>query len=126
MLASESFSRTDPGELVGRNRLKDIASLILQPGAYTIVGYGYGAGDRNGNVGTGNAPSAIDDGGGLISFVGGARFGGAGAFPGSVDGGPPSRYFSGTFEYQGVPEPATMTVLLVSGAALIRRRRKIN
>ena len=90
--------------LTGSYRVKSVAPVTLEPGTYTIVGWGYGAGDRNGNDGgQGNWPTTIDDGGGLIEFVGSSRFGDAGApgtFPNTPDGGPAVRYGAGTFSYR--------------------------
>ena len=52
-----------------------------------MVGEGYGASERNGNQP--NLGWTTDDGGCLLRFVGGGRFGDTpGNFPPSVDGGP--------------------------------------
>ena len=118
-LATLLFTSNDPGTLVNGNRLKPLASsLVLSPGAYTIVGHGYGAGEPNGNTaGPADDEKAVNDGGGLITFVGDARFGDPatpGSFPGSKDGGPVNRYAAGTFEFQVVPEPATSVLALLA------------
>jgi len=115
-LASLAFSTADPGELIGGSRFKNLADdLVLTPGSYTIVGYGYGVGEPNGNTaGPSAEQKTMNDGGGLITFVGGARFGdpgNPGSFPGSPDGGPENRYAAGTFEFEVVPEPAALTLL---------------
>jgi hypothetical protein len=102
-LAELSFHSASPGALVGSNRMKDLATpLTLMPGNYTSVGYGYGAAERNGNEGTGGpfaSHKSLGTGGGAISFVGAARYGTAGQFPATVDGGPANRYSAGTFEF---------------------------
>ena len=129
ILSTATFTTADPGTLVGNNRMKHVTPLILAPGEYTIVAHGYGSGDRNGNADGGSiTPPTIDDGGGLITFVGSSRFGAAGAFPGGTDGGPANRYYAGTFEFQGVPEPSTYVVfgglILCFGFAGWWRKRK--
>ena len=107
-LATLLFTPGDPGFLHNSNRFKALPNPItLEPGAYTVVGRGYGNAERNGNEGTGGPRidhKDIDEGDGLILFVGNSRFGGGGvgnqAFPASVDGGPPVRYSAGTFAYK--------------------------
>ncbi len=110
LLASLTFSSTDPGTLVDGSRFKPLATpLLLNPGSYTVVSYGYDNNNPNGNLGTGNAKTwSTDDGGGMISFVGVSRHGvsgstGPGTFPASLDGGPADRYAAGTFEFTAVP-----------------------
>ena len=106
VIATLTFSATDPGTLIEGSRFKMLASpVLLSPGSYTMVGYGHNANNRNGNIGTGNAKVwTTDDGGGLIAFVGSSRYGGSpGVFPPTPDGGPADRYAAGTFEY--VPAP---------------------
>jgi hypothetical protein len=121
---SITFTSADPGTLSDGHRLKDITPLLLGPGSYTIVAFGYNAAEENGNTGTGNVAVSTNSGGGLISFVGGGRFGTAGLFPATPDGGPPGRYHAGTFNFVGVPEPATAALLLLSGLAALRRNRR--
>ena len=109
-------------------RVKDIAPIVLAPGDYTIVGWGYGAGEQNGNDGNvGNWPTTVNDGGGQIEFVGGSRFGDpgvAGTFPASVDGGPGVRYGAGNFGYDPVPEPSTVGLLALGLTSFFLRRRR--
>ncbi|MEZ5301053.1 MAG: lamin tail domain-containing protein [Verrucomicrobiales bacterium] len=99
MLAQETFTSASPGALEGGQRFKALAAPVaVPPGNYTVVAYGYGNSERNGN---GAGFSATDGNGGLISFVGSSRFGTAGAFPGTPDGGPAARYGAGTFKFRG-------------------------
>ncbi len=100
-LAELNFTAADPGELVQGDRFKSLPTpLDLQPGDYPIVAYGYGAGEPNGNTGgPAYADKSLNDGDEAIVFVGGGRFGTAGQFPATVDGGPVNRYSAGTFEF---------------------------
>jgi hypothetical protein len=106
-------------------------SFTLNPGTYSIVA----TDDRNYNSsGAANNFNTTDDGGGLISFIGKARYtaGTTLALPGTIDGGPVDRYAAGTFQFTAadgthvsVPEPAS-ALLLAAGlgamALLLRRR----
>lgn len=87
-----------------------LPDLINLPGGFqgSVVAFN----DPNYNSGGGPNPTSTEnDGGGLISFVGGGRFGGGFAYPTIVDGGPTNRYDAGTFEFvAGVPEPGTLTL----------------
>ena len=107
VLATLAFSATDQGTLIGGSRFKALPTpLILEPGAYSIVGYGYNAANPGANIGTGNTKTwTTDDGGGLIEFVGTSRYGsgGPGTFPTTTDLGPVDRYGAGTFEYRTIP-----------------------
>ena len=77
LLKQQVFTAGDPGMLEGGNRFKELTdALILEPGNYTMVAYGYGAGEPNGNSGVGVIDGMdIDPGGGLLQFVGGGRRG---------------------------------------------------
>jgi len=107
VVATTNFSSATPGELVGGSRFQTLATpIVLTNGSYSVVGYGYDGNNRNGNPGTGNVKTwTTDDGGGLLAFVGGGRFGpfAPGGFPTTLDGGPADRYAAGTFEYKTVP-----------------------
>jgi hypothetical protein len=127
------------GTLVDGYRFNPLASVVsLAPGQYSIVAWGYGPGEANGNVGCNNSVSGTclgnvvtaptpNSAGGAIEFVGGGRYSGpAGAYPDQLDGGPASRYLAGNFIYSSVPEPGT-AVLFAFGfagvAAWARRKR---
>ncbi len=101
LLRQLSFTPADPGTLLGGDRFKPLGTpLVLQPGDYTIVAYGYGTGEPNGNAGGPSYSNKhTDDGGGAIEFVGGGRAGTAGLFPIWPDFGPANRYSAGTFEF---------------------------
>jgi hypothetical protein len=91
------------------------------------VALGFSASDPNGNIGNGSSPPSVmntDDG--LITFVGGGRYdsGATLGLPGTTDGGPVNRYSAGTFEFTAAPEPGTLVLFGVAGAAglLLRKR----
>jgi len=100
LLASVGFSSASPGTLEGGSRFKPLAeSITLNPGHYTISASGFNASDQNGNLGIGGAGDwGSDDAQGALQFTGRGRYGGAGAFPANVDGGPVDRYAAGTFK----------------------------
>jgi hypothetical protein len=58
--------------------------------------------------GSPNTASTLNDGGGLISFVGSGRYGGNG-YPTNLDSGPANRYSAGTFEFVSSALPPTLT-----------------
>ena len=127
LLTSLLFTPGDPGFLHNSNRIKALPEAIeLAPGAYTIVGRGYGNAELNGNEGTGGPGAAhkgVDDGDGMITFVGVSRFGGGGVgvmgYPGSVDGGPVVRYSAGTFAYSATPAESLVLKISSSGGDLV-------
>jgi hypothetical protein len=112
------------GTLIGSNRFLDIADIALPAGFQgSVVAEGYGPGEFLYNSGGGLVGASItSDGGGLFSFTGSGRFGTAGAFPGTPDGGPANRYAAGTFMF--VPEPVSAVMLLAGGAMLASARRR--
>jgi hypothetical protein len=128
VLASATFTPGDPGTLFEGSRFKPLASpLALPTGAYTIIAYGYGTGERNGNLGGSIPPDPWEtqSGGGLLSFVGFGRPGAAGTFPTTVDGGPANRYAAGTFKFAGAGGTLARTPLTmqnVNPAAFMRVR----
>jgi Lamin Tail Domain/CotH kinase protein len=100
--ATLTFTQASGGTLIGGQRFKNLAGPVaLAPGSYTIVAYGYGAAELNGNSnGATPFPVTTDGGSGAINFTGGGRYGTAGTFPGTVDGGPAARYGAGTFVFK--------------------------
>ncbi|MDE0569503.1 MAG: hypothetical protein OSB44_02405 [Verrucomicrobiales bacterium] len=102
VIASEAFDFDDGATLEGGHRFKALNNPVaLEPGSYTIVAYGYGAGEPN--VNASGQPAAdfgmsTNDAGGAITFVGGSRWGDAGSFPPNNDGGPEQRYGAGSFK----------------------------
>ncbi|MGO9622774.1 MAG: PEP-CTERM sorting domain-containing protein [Desulfobaccales bacterium] len=137
-----SFTTSSPGTLIGGSLFKTLDTpVILPPGDYSIVSWGYSASNPDGNLGyAGIVPSTTNTGNGLISFVGSARFspqGTGGVYPtgdngytsNSLDGGPDNRYYAGTFEftaYPAVPLPSTLLLLGsgMAGLGLFRFRGK--
>lgn len=112
LLAALTFTSADPGTLDGGSRFKPLPQpLALVPGSYTMVAYGYNDAERNGNTGTGSGSEALftDTGGGAIRFVGVSRYGAAGVFPTTADGGPEDRYAAGTFTYLPGADPDLRT-----------------
>ncbi len=103
LLATIQFSPGDPGVLEAGNRFKELSVPIVLPAGFqgTIVADGYGVGEQNGNNGT--PPWTTNSGGGILNFVGSSRFGNAGQFPGTPDGGPLNRYAAGTLKFTAAP-----------------------
>lgn len=118
-LAVVAFAPGDDAELIDANRFQPLKSpLRLEPGSYSIVAYGYGAKEPNGNDGVSGSRRHLksrDDGGGLISFVGTSRFerglsevnsgqqpwaSDPDIFPIKIDQIFVDRYSAGTFEYR--------------------------
>jgi PEP-CTERM motif len=107
---SVHFTSSDAGTPINGDAFKNIPALFLANGfqgsivAFNDVNYNSG--------GAPNTTSTANDGG-LITFVGGGRYGfSQGVYPTIVDGGPTNRYDAGTFQFaSAVPEPATLTLL---------------
>lgn len=116
------FSSSSQGSLVGAHRFKNLDSpLMLHPGAYTVVSWGYNSGNPNGNNNSGF--SSFEDAGGVITSVGTSRYGSAGSFPGTVDV-HPAQYGAGTFIYHSTGGAfATNTAALMKNlnASLLTR-----
>jgi hypothetical protein len=128
--ASAHFTSTTAGitQLNG-DAFLSVTSFTLAPGSYSIVA----TNDINYNsMGAANNFNITDDGGGLIGFIGNARYSPSISFalPSTVDGGPADRYAAGTFQFTAdtgtdVPEPASAALLFagLGALALLRRRR---
>jgi hypothetical protein len=103
-----SFTGED-GALVGGDRFKPLDTPLILPGGFhgSVVAENYGAEEMLRNPGVGaTVPPPMDSGGGLISFVGSARYGTVqGSYPGTPDTGPANRYHAGTFEFEAGPAP---------------------
>jgi len=104
LMATIDFPIADPGTVMDSSLFKPLPTPITLPAGFTgtIVASGYGNAENNGN-GYGNQTVSwtTDDGGGLISFIGGGRYGNdPTAFPGTPDGGPVNRYAAGTFIFK--------------------------
>ena len=124
------------GTLVGGNRFIDVPDVTLPAGFEgTVVGENYAPGESYYDIGappgaSGAGASTMNDGGGLINFVGLGRYGpdanGAnrGRFPTEIDIGPANRYSTGTFEFDVVPEPASASFLGAAAGLLFFRRRR--
>jgi hypothetical protein len=103
ILVSTVFSEDNPGDVLEGFQFRDLDSpIILEPGPYTIVGWGYNGSEMNGNDGNaGNFPTEQTESD-AIEFVGVSRFGADGAggdFPDTPDGGPEVRYGAGSFTF---------------------------
>lgn len=102
-IVSLPFTAASPGTLVAGSRMKALPAPIVLPAGFqgSIVAENFGASDQNGNSST---PAwTTDSGGGLVSFVGSARWGPTpGLYPPNADGGPANRYATGTLEFFSV------------------------
>ncbi len=106
-LATLTFTPVNPGALVGASRFKPLpAEMVLAPGNYSIVAYGYGPHEPFGNskFAGDDLYKSVDDGGGALEFVGAGRFGSIKSqshttFPLTLGEGPADRYRAGTFEF---------------------------
>ncbi len=114
VLASMAFTPGNAGTLSEGSRFKSLTTpLMLTNGSYTIIAYGYGNGERAGNLGVSIPPDPWEtqSGGGALSFVGFGRPGAPGTFPTTPDGGPPNRYAAGTFKFASPNDPLPRTSL---------------
>lgn len=117
-VANLAFGPGDEGVLVDGSRFKSLPGTLILPAGFqgTIVAENFGAGEPNGNSGGAAPVWSTDSGGGAIGFVGASRFGGQGAFPGSVDGGPANRYAAGTFDFNANFQPTGTPVEVFDGS----------
>lgn len=123
-----SFTGTD-GALIGGSRFLQFAVPLELPNGFqgVIAAQGYNASELGANAGLPGATiGTTDDGGGLIAFVGTSRFGDPGAFawPHTPDAGGVNRYGAGTFEFQAIPEPSVLALLICAAGLLGVRRRQ--
>lgn len=100
VLADITFSSTNPGMADGGSRFIALPTPVALPvGTYSIVAWGYGDAEMNGNLGVAAASWTTNSGNGSITFDGGGRFGDATRWPANLDGGPVNRYAAGTFKF---------------------------
>jgi hypothetical protein len=121
------------GILLGGYRYYDLATpLTLAAGTqFSMVVY-YPAGNLDSNGNSGPTPPSLgepvpifNDGSGILSNIGRARYGSGFGFPSMLDTGPANRYHAGSFTYSPNPEPGTMILLsgALAAAGIWRRRR---
>lgn len=115
VLADITFSSANPGTADGGSRFLALPVPVSLPvGTYSIVAWGYGDAELNGNAG-GIAPAwTTNTGEGSITFDGGGRYGSAGAWPAGLDGGPANRYAAGTFKFMAGPQDLRRTAYRVA------------
>ena len=110
-MATVVFEPGQEATLVGAHRMQPLkeGELILQPGSYSVIAFGFGTLDPNGNdweAGWYRADKRRDDGEQAIEFVGTSRFGAAESeydatgFPLLIDTVFADRYLAGTFEFR--------------------------
>jgi hypothetical protein len=109
------------GTLIGGSRFLPITPVELPAGFHgTMVASHYSGAEPDGNTFGGGASWTTDSGGGLLSFVGGARYSfSADVFPTNIDGGPANRYAAGTFVFAAVPEPFALFLLGLGSLGLL-------
>jgi hypothetical protein len=107
-LAELLFAPDDPADRDGGSLFKELDPPLSLAAGFrgAIVAVGYGASEKNGNLGFDGIHLLIDTGGCAISVLGVGRFGNFGdGFPMYLDSGPPNRYAAGTFEFEIVQQP---------------------
>jgi hypothetical protein len=110
-LITLDFTVEDSGELIDGSRFKTLQTPLLLSAGFqgSIVAWGYGADEQNYNQGAGAGDLTTFDGGSLI-FVGPSRYGNAGEYPGTLDGGPVNRYGAGTFVFDLAAEAPRLSI----------------
>ena len=107
-LTSVTFTKQDPGNLIGGSRFKNLADAIVVPAGFrgTITAEGYSTVERYGNQAIVPIATTVDDGGCALVFLG-PRYGSAGSFPRNVPGWPPNPYIyiGGSFQFGTVTPP---------------------
>jgi hypothetical protein len=110
LMAQLTFAAGTTGTLIGGSRFLPLSTPLFLPAGFhgTIVAQGYAATEPDGNATSQTLTWTMNDGGGLISFVGLGRYGNASdvfpTFPAFLDTGPADRYAAGTFEFvSGMP-----------------------
>ncbi len=74
--------------------------LVLPPGSYSMVAYGFSGADPDGNESLQTKTCTTNDGGGLISFTVSSRHGGSpGILPPDLATGSANSYAAGTFQF---------------------------
>ncbi len=105
-VATLEFTTASPGDLIGGSRFKSLPEpLTLNAGFQgSIVVHGYSVGELLFNTHGGAVGGLQTFDGGSLLFVGSSRYGAAGQFPNTADGGPVNRYAGGTFEFEPVAD----------------------
>jgi len=103
-LATQEFTTSNQGELIGGSRFLTLAQPVeLSTGfqGSMVIWFSNGTDEKLFNTFGTPAPADLQlfDGGSIL-FVGGGRYGGAGTFPGTADGGPVNRYAGATFAFE--------------------------
>jgi hypothetical protein len=125
---SVTFTPTNAGTPINGDAF--LATDFELPAGFqgSIVAYN----DNNYNSGGGTNGTSTENGGGLLSFVGGGRFDFSNSldYPTIVDGGPTNRYDAGTFQFTAAPAPSSfvlagMGVFCLAAFGLRRRVRGV-
>jgi len=131
IVASKFFGPANMGLGDGTTNFLDLNTPVFLEAGFkgSIVAQGFGILERNGNS-YGPLDSyaiSLNDGDGLISFTGTSRHGAWGLFPTTLDMNV-AQYGAGNFKFtsavEAVPEPATIAVVGIGFAALLRRRKR--